>query len=101
MRSPTCGPRCGQWRLAHKYLGGTASTPLDPGTAESIVLDCAREYFYAAPSLQAPEVAQVPPRSCATALCLILGPALLQSLRTRYSVQWVPACAALVFRCYI
>lgn len=54
-----CG-RCGQWRLAHKYLGGTASTPLGGSRAEAIVLGCAREYFYAAPSLQAPEVAQVP-----------------------------------------
>ena len=51
--------RSGQWRLAQKYLAGTASTPLDAGAAETLVLDCAKELFYSAASLQSAEVTQV------------------------------------------
>ncbi|BDA40884.1 probable neuroblastoma-amplified sequence at N-terminal half [Coccomyxa sp. Obi] len=50
--------RCARWRLAQKYLAGTASVALDPGRAETLVLDCAKEYFFSATSLQSPEVAQ-------------------------------------------
>ncbi len=54
--------RCARWRLVQKYLAGTASVALDSGRAEALVLDCAKEYFYSATSLQSPEVAQVTPR---------------------------------------
>lgn len=51
--------RCAKWRLAQKYLAGTASVALDPGRAEDLVLACAKEYFFSANSLHSPEVAQV------------------------------------------
>jgi hypothetical protein len=51
--------RCAKWRLAQKYLAGTASVALDPGRAEDLVLACAKEYFFSADSLHSPEVAQV------------------------------------------
>ncbi len=56
-----CGAllRCAKWRLAQKYLAGTASVPLDAGRAETLVLACAKEYFFSANSLQSPEVSQV------------------------------------------
>ncbi|EIE26521.1 hypothetical protein COCSUDRAFT_64531 [Coccomyxa subellipsoidea C-169] len=50
--------RCAKWRLAQKYLAGTASVPLDAGRAETLVLACAKEYFFSANSLQSPEVSQ-------------------------------------------
>ncbi|KAK9916721.1 hypothetical protein WJX75_006244 [Coccomyxa subellipsoidea] len=50
--------RCAKWRLAQKYLAGTASVALDPGRAEDLVLACAKEYFFSADSLHSPEVAQ-------------------------------------------
>lgn len=55
--------RCGNWRLAQNYLLHTASTPLPPALAEQIVVAAGREYFHAANSHDAPELAQV----CASA----------------------------------
>ena len=49
----------GQWRLARSYLTGSGSTPIPPELAQDIVITAARDYFYSASSLDAPEVAQV------------------------------------------
>ncbi len=56
-----CGSllRCRQWRLARKYLGGTASTPLPASAAEALVLGRARELLSSAATLGSPEVAEV------------------------------------------
>lgn len=56
-----CGSllRCQQWRLARKYLGGTASTPLPASTAEALVLGRARELLSSAANLGSHEVAEV------------------------------------------
>lgn len=51
--------RCARWRLAQKYLAGTASAALEPAAAEALVLEISKEYFFSASSLQSPEVAQV------------------------------------------
>ena len=61
-----CGSllRCQQWRLASKYLGGTASTPLPASTAEAVVLGRARALLSSAAGLGSQEVSQV----CDTAL---------------------------------
>ena len=50
--------RCEQWRLAKKYLGGTASTPLDCSTAEALVLGHAKELLSSAADVGYPEVGQ-------------------------------------------
>ena len=56
-----CGAllRCQQWRLATKYLKGTASTPLPPSTAEALVLGRARELLASAAGPASPEISQV------------------------------------------
>ena len=56
-----CGSllRCQQWRLARKYLGGTASTPLPASTAEALVLGRARELLISAANLGSHELAEV------------------------------------------
>ena len=56
-----CGAllRCQQWRLAAKYLRGTASTPLAPSTAEALVLGCARELLASDAGPASPEISQV------------------------------------------
>ena len=67
-----CGAllRCRQWRLAARYLQGTASTPLAPATAEALVLGRARELVASAAAPASPEISQVceamhPAHSCA------------------------------------
>ena len=50
---------CGQWKLARSYLTGTGSTPIPQQLAEQLVVTAARDYFYSAASLDAPEIAQV------------------------------------------
>ena len=56
-----CGAllRCQQWRLAAKYLRGTASTPLPPRAAEALVLGRARELLASAAGPASPEISQV------------------------------------------
>ncbi len=56
-----CGAllRCQIWRLAGKYLGGTASTPLPASTAEALVLGRSRELLSSAASFGSHEIAQV------------------------------------------
>jgi hypothetical protein len=51
--------RSANWKLAQRYLAGTASIALDPARAEALVLACSQEYFFSANSLQSPEVMQV------------------------------------------
>lgn len=51
--------RCQIWRLAGKYLGGTASTPLPASTAEALVLRRAQELLRLAASFGSQEIAQV------------------------------------------
>lgn len=51
--------RCGCWRAARLHLAGRGASPLAPADAEALVVAAGREYFYAASSLDAPEVAQV------------------------------------------
>ena len=50
--------RCGNWRAARAHLAGRGGSPLAPAQADALVVAAAREYFYAASSLDAPEVAQ-------------------------------------------
>ena len=50
--------RCEQWRLAKKYLGGTASTPLNWSSAEVLVLGHAKELLSSAAGFGYPEVDQ-------------------------------------------
>ena len=56
-----CGAllRCQHWRLAAKYLKGTASTPLPPSAAEALVLGRARELLALAAGPASPEISQV------------------------------------------
>ena len=49
--------RCGNWRLAQKYL--RRSDLLPSKTAEQIVVAAGREYFHSANSHDAPEIKQV------------------------------------------
>ena len=51
--------RCGNWRGARLHLAGRGASPLAPEDAEALVVAAGREYFYAASSLDAPEIAQV------------------------------------------
>ena len=64
--------RCGCWRAARLHLAGRGSSPLAPADAEALVVAAGREYFYAASSLDAPEVVQVGNREpwCAQGLTL-------------------------------
>ena len=48
-----------QWRLAGKYLKGTASTPLAPSAAEALVLGRAKELLAMAAAPASPETSQV------------------------------------------
>lgn len=47
---------CANWKLARSYLTGSGSTPLPNSAAETIVISAARDYFYSASSLNAPEI---------------------------------------------
>ncbi|KAK9831894.1 hypothetical protein WJX81_006720 [Elliptochloris bilobata] len=58
--------RCGNWRAARSHLAGRGSSPLAAADAEALVVAAGREYFYAASSLDAPEVAQA--QACLTVL---------------------------------
>ena len=49
----------GQWRLARSYLTGTGSTRVPPKAAEELVISAARNYFYSASTLDAPEINEV------------------------------------------
>ncbi len=50
--------RAGAWRAARGHLAGRGGSPLAPAAADALVVAAGREYFYAASSLDAPEVAQ-------------------------------------------
>lgn len=49
----------GHWKLARSYLTGTGSTPIPQALAEEVVISAARDFFYSASSLDAPEISQV------------------------------------------
>lgn len=51
----------GQWKLARSYLTGTGSTQIPPREGEVLVISAARNYFYSASTLDAPEIYLVHP----------------------------------------